>query len=237
VGGYQIFWMHHCNIDRLWASWNAAGRSNPTTSTWKDKTFVFADANGQRVDPRVGDFSDIAPLGYSYDKLEPVPDCPASALTALEAAAMQLRARASAPVALSDRPVRVSLLAPAGAEAFSLSEGIEALDDRRLYVMVKGLEAEAQPEVLYHVYLGLPAGADPAAHEESHVGTINFFNAPTAGMEAMAESFVSFDVTEVARKLKSAGSLGAETSVTVAPAGQPTGAAGARLGELTLVEQ
>ena len=24
-----IFWMHHCNIDRIWASWNNAGHANP----------------------------------------------------------------------------------------------------------------------------------------------------------------------------------------------------------------
>ena len=24
-----IFWLHHCNIDRLWASWNRAGRPQP----------------------------------------------------------------------------------------------------------------------------------------------------------------------------------------------------------------
>src|SRR2546423_7185542 len=38
-----IFWMHHCNIDRLWASWNAAGRANPGTVTWLSKRFIFAD--------------------------------------------------------------------------------------------------------------------------------------------------------------------------------------------------
>ncbi|HKO08858.1 MAG TPA: tyrosinase family protein, partial [Alphaproteobacteria bacterium] len=24
-----IFWMHHCNIDRLWASWNKGNCKNP----------------------------------------------------------------------------------------------------------------------------------------------------------------------------------------------------------------
>ena len=24
-----IFWMHHCNIDRIWVSWNNAGHANP----------------------------------------------------------------------------------------------------------------------------------------------------------------------------------------------------------------
>ncbi|HEX8155656.1 MAG TPA: tyrosinase family protein, partial [Thermoanaerobaculia bacterium] len=65
-----IFWMHHSNIDRLWASWNAAGRKNPTDSTFLNKTFIFADGNGNRVVAKISDFLDITRLGYKYDRLE-----------------------------------------------------------------------------------------------------------------------------------------------------------------------
>ena len=37
-----IFWMHHCNIDRIWVSWNNAGHANPNTAAWLGKVFVFA---------------------------------------------------------------------------------------------------------------------------------------------------------------------------------------------------
>ena len=67
------FWAHHCNVDRLWASWNVGGRTKPTDPAWLDWTFVFADAGGQRVEAKVGDFMAIAPLGYSYQDLEAVP--------------------------------------------------------------------------------------------------------------------------------------------------------------------
>ncbi|GHA20784.1 hypothetical protein GCM10008090_33400 [Arenicella chitinivorans] len=29
-----IFYLHHCNIDRLWAVWNANGNKNPTSARW-----------------------------------------------------------------------------------------------------------------------------------------------------------------------------------------------------------
>ena len=69
-----VFWMHHCNIDRLWASWNKNGGLNPTNlSSWMNKQFIFADENGQKVSVSIKDFDDIAKLNYTYDAFEPKP--------------------------------------------------------------------------------------------------------------------------------------------------------------------
>lgn len=245
AAGDPIFWAHHCNIDRLWASWNAAGRQNPSDAAWLDQTFTFADASGQQVEAQVRDFTDTAALGYEYDRLEPVPACPedAPAITDTE---MMRRAVAGAPVTLGGAAVRVSLASQTGDEDFSLTQSVEALDRRRLYVVARNLQAEVQPGVLYHVYLGLPEGADPADHEARYVGSLNFFGSHGAhgeghGDEAATPSgpdkFVSFDITEVARKLKAESALDAEPSVTIVPTGDPEGGAQPVLGELTLVEQ
>jgi hypothetical protein len=66
-----IFWLHHCNIDRMWASWNAWGRTNPSDASWLNQQFVFADENCNRVLVTVSDFASIANLGYRYDRLIP----------------------------------------------------------------------------------------------------------------------------------------------------------------------
>ncbi|MBO0904980.1 tyrosinase family protein [Jiella sonneratiae] len=65
-----IFWIHHCNIDRIWAGWNANGGRNPTGKQWaSQQVHVFADASGNRIEVTNGQVTAIEPLGYSYDEL------------------------------------------------------------------------------------------------------------------------------------------------------------------------
>jgi tyrosinase len=240
-----IFWAHHCNIDRLWASWNAGGRQNPNDPTFLDKTFVFADASGQRVVAKISDFLAIAPLGYGYDRLEPVPRCP----VVLSEATPRTYNRTTSAVSLGSGPVKVTLAAPATAAAQPLAERIAALPaNRHLYLVVRGLKANLQPGTLYHVYLELPDEAAGEHREHYLVGSLNFFDAAghgdhgehaaAGGSSGGGEGkFYSFDVTDLARELAAAGKLGAEPSLTVLPGDQPEAEAQPVVGEMTLVEQ
>lgn len=69
AAGDPIFWLHHCNIDRLWASWNATGNANPSDADFTSKPFPFADANGNQVTYTVGQMLSLAQAGYGYDAL------------------------------------------------------------------------------------------------------------------------------------------------------------------------
>jgi tyrosinase len=75
VGLDPIFWLHHCNIDRLWTAWlrQGGGRANPTDAAWLGASFPFHDASGQRADLTVRQVVDTRaePLAYVYDD-EPV---------------------------------------------------------------------------------------------------------------------------------------------------------------------
>jgi hypothetical protein len=64
-----LFWLHHCNIDRLWASWNAAGNANPCDDAFIGKPFPFADANGDQVVFTVSQALSLQQAGYGYDVL------------------------------------------------------------------------------------------------------------------------------------------------------------------------
>jgi tyrosinase len=232
-----IFWLHHCNIDRLWASWNAAGRKNPNDSTFLNKKFVFADGNGNRVVTPISSFLSIATLNYKYDKLEPVTNlCPVAAPTA--AAPRKLVTRAT-PIQLGPGPVRATLSAPPSPQAtVPLATRIENLPpDHRLHVVLRDLKADVQPEVLYHLYLELPAQAAGAAATEYYVGNINFFGRGHHHEGSSDDKFYSFDITDLAKRLKAKGLLTDKAELTIAPAGTPTSQATVTVGEVSIVEQ
>jgi peroxiredoxin len=79
VGGDPLFYLHHCNLDRLWESWNRLGNSNPTDPKYLDRKFTFADRNGKRVDMPVSAADRIAQLGYEYDSYAKPPQAQAQA--------------------------------------------------------------------------------------------------------------------------------------------------------------
>jgi tyrosinase len=62
-----IFWLHHCNVDRIWAQWQAAGNVAPALALTYDGQFV--DGAGQPVTASSSTAVDIAQLNYTYDVL------------------------------------------------------------------------------------------------------------------------------------------------------------------------
>jgi tyrosinase len=84
-----VFWLHHCNIDRLWASWDALGegRRIPDDPAWLGQEFVFFDVDmttkppGQPKPVRVTveQLRTTEQLGYRYDRLAQPPATVAAA--------------------------------------------------------------------------------------------------------------------------------------------------------------
>jgi tyrosinase-like protein/polyphenol oxidase-like protein len=66
-----IFWLHHCNIDRLWNRWLSlgGGRANPVeNAVWMDQPFAFFDETGSMVRMSGRDIVESArQLSYRYD--------------------------------------------------------------------------------------------------------------------------------------------------------------------------
>ncbi len=70
-----IFWLHHCNIDRLWEEWRHADpqqHTNPTDGLWlNDVTFRLHDADDRPFDFTSADMVDTTQVmhGYTYDTI------------------------------------------------------------------------------------------------------------------------------------------------------------------------
>lgn len=250
AAGDPVFWVHHCQIDRIWASWNAGGRKNPIDTTFLNKTFVFADGMGNRVVATIKDFLDISKLGYSYDKLEPVPACP-TAKTSFQASALRaakIHADLKTPITLGAAPVRATMTAApaAGAKAAAASSFAQRMTavapSHSVFVVVKGLNTNVQPGVLYDVYLQLPEGTAPERGADFRIGTLSFFDTghgdhSVQGAGAQPK-FVSFDVTDLMSKLAARKALDtSKLTLTFAPLGQPAANAKPVVGEVSIVEQ
>ncbi len=234
-----VFWLHHCNIDRLWASWNKAGRHNPTTADWLDKPFVFADEHCNRVVVTVKHFSQIAPLGYAYEAYEPVPPIVNPALLAAAREKVLATVRPGRPIGPDPAPFTLSL--PEAAGGGLLSKAL-AEPRGRIYLVIRGLSAAHAPGAVYNVYLDTPGGPLIGKGASHYVGALSFFEAvrhgDMAAMGGMAEEgeeaqAVSFDVTALIRRLPPA--RRGEVRVTLSPQGRTNTEAAAAVAEIALV--
>ena len=240
AGGDPVFFFHHCNIDRLWASWNAAGRQNPTNdSTWMDKTFQFVDENKQLVTATVKDVVTTTQLGYKYQGLDHVPPCPAPKLSP-HIASETVRA-AVRTVSLSGAQTQTTL-APSGVAPRTTGQMSAPASGHHLYLVIKNLKADAEPGAVYHVYLDMPANTPPAGRRPYFVGRIQFFDAVAhegheSGNADSDAKFFSFDVTTVARNLAARKKLSATPGVTIIPHGEVAAGANPVVGDISLIEK
>ncbi|MEX0368248.1 MAG: tyrosinase family protein [Ruegeria sp.] len=220
-----VFWLHHANVDRIWASWNAAGggRENPSDDTWNDMMFTFSDDRGQQVLAKTSDFVATEPLGYEYQELltppgvAPVVVAQADTTESVSAAPSP----ASQRLELGQGEASVAVELPAGTE-----ETIAA-GSQRTYLVLADLRIDAQPGVLYSVFL--QPSADTTEGRKA-VGVLNFFNAPPKDLEleGATPAFYSIDVTDTV--------AGFDTTqapiVTIAPTGTPAADAAPVVGEV-----
>ncbi|GIQ61312.1 hypothetical protein Flavo103_44470 [Flavobacterium collinsii] len=71
-----IFYLHHCNIDRMWAAWNANGRNNPNEPNWNDGPVATKDRKFYMPKPDKTPWqftpamvNDTSQLDYTYVEL------------------------------------------------------------------------------------------------------------------------------------------------------------------------
>jgi tyrosinase len=237
AAGDPVFWLHHCNIDRIWAAWSASGGKTPSSTNgnaWSSTYFGFPGAGLQPVQTAISSVADISTLPYKYDTL---PGVPAGALIAAAASHMEVLSRStradadlsasagetgSPPIPLGSTPSKVRL-APSAKQnrLLAVVPGLEGT--ARITILLKDVQARTDPNTVYQVYLDLPDKPTPELEEEHYVGLLNFFGvAPAPGHEIRGGRDVEFDITDLAKRLQTTSTLQDETSVTLVPVGSPS---------------
>jgi tyrosinase len=196
-----IFWLHHANIDRLWATWRRDElHLDPTEDAWLDgpdpareRPFVLPLPDDRTFAYTPRDMIDPQANGYAYDDLEPGPVAPPLAerparpeggIAATEGAAVadgdnvELVGANRQQLAISGGDaVRTSVRIDRGVRdrvTASLTAGADEGTPDRVFLNLENVRGR-QDSAALRVYVGLADDADPADHPERLAGSVALF--------------------------------------------------------------
>jgi tyrosinase len=196
-----IFYLHHANIDRMWAGWNQK-YPNPAVDQWLkgptatgDRKFVMPMPDGKAWHYTPGDVNSLSQLDYGYDNLPapPTVNLLAQRLTRLGAVAAASKVTEGATVIpgknvelvganqqslpIKGSGVSTTVRLDPGVRRkviASLTHASEtATPDRVLLNLenVRGVQDAAELDV----YINLPEGAKHGDHPELFAGSVSLF--------------------------------------------------------------
>ncbi|HEV2706266.1 MAG TPA: tyrosinase family protein [Pyrinomonadaceae bacterium] len=181
-----LFWLHHCTIDRMWASWNTAGGKNPDDAVFTGQPYTFVEGSGAMVTRKVGEFLNTEALGYVYDSYVPRPE---DSLAFQEAAALTFTphaasARGAGRIRLQPSALRVRLVPESSPLADGLQPGsfparMQGAGGRgELHLVLEDLSANANPMATFEVYLTGRVRGRYSRSDPSYLGAIEFLETP-----------------------------------------------------------
>jgi tyrosinase len=230
-----IFWLHHCNLDRLWERWLRAAAGghppgkNPTDPAWLNRKFELINRNGHRVKLAVKDVLDIeGQLNYTYSGL---PD--AQGLDELmEVGGVSDDERPAELVGATDTPVTLTGASATTSLAVSAPTALARSTEESLgpppsvYLNVENIEGDANPGLLYGVYVNLPKDEPPDPEGAHFAGTMSFFGIESSTADDDDEEEAPhglrhvFDITSLVAALSEQGRWDPEhLHVTFSPVG------------------
>ena len=247
AAGDPVFYMHHCQIDRLYASWEAGSGvsynwggapTDPDKKTWENRAAFFVDEKGKIVKVKMGDAVDTAALGYKYDGLATVvPAAPlvaAAAPLATAAPAIKLAAMRAGKFTVGGGGSSVTLI-PGGAQPLVAgAPPVAGAAAGPATLVLDGITLLRRPPAPLSVFVNLPAGAPRELNGPYYAGTLNLFNfdlatgmpmahAEEEGGQAMHDMHgakASFDIAGLLARQRSQGLWsGGSVTVTVATIG------------------
>jgi tyrosinase len=210
-----IFWLHHCNLDRLWEVWRKRNPQNvnPLDSAWlTDLPFELHDETGAAVSTTPSQVTDstAAPLLYEYqDVSDPLGGIPGplggpvipAGLEEIEMSEMV--GATEQPVTLHGEAVTTALAVNEPTGPAAIAAGLDT-PQRRIFLNIENITAQGYSGG-YEVYLNLPPGEKPSDHPDLFAGLLPMFGAVEAadptGEHPSSGLQYSLEITDVAQTL------------------------------------
>ena len=234
-----IFWLHHANVDRLWARWNALGGRNPSNPLWTQFRFAnaFVQPRGQGTMPwnaGVADVLDHRAIGYTYpdlpeagrsDTLAQTQDPREARVLATKAVTGTARINTVLATRFSLAPGAVAALSQVSQSGSDDANAIlhelpkrvpaAAAPDARTFSILDGIGSASGEAVVVNVFLNSPNAAAAADNDPHFVATFGLF-----GLQSHAAHgglSVEVELTETIARLKQVQDLGTEVEVQLVP--------------------
>ena len=226
-----IFWLHHCNIDRLWETWRQSSptHTDPVDPSWLNgpastggRPFVMPLPTGDTWTYIPADVVSIETLGYEYDSLSPAGVGPAPAVaaeallggTAMASSVPELVGATTGKVVVSgtgvtsevqlDRPARERVVASLRSPEPADQAAPPANAGDRVFLNLENVRGDSDATAFW-VYLGLGPEAKPEDHPDLLAGSIAPFGLRKASLadDEHAGQGLTFvlDVTDVVNHL------------------------------------
>jgi tyrosinase len=205
-----IFWLHHANIDRLWAVWreNPATDVDPSDANWLDgpeavgeRAFRLPMPDGASWAYTPRQMSDLAALGYAYDDVSAPSMMPQVAVRlqrfGMNAAAAESLVRSTAMRGrktvelLGANTQRLSLVGNEASASVALDPTVQrkvsnsfaaaAAGPDRVFLNLENVRGLDDATAL-NVYINVPDGDDPANYPDHLAGSIALFGVRKASV-------------------------------------------------------
>jgi tyrosinase len=195
------FWLHHCNVDRLWETFardlghaypfeNGVGTGTAAHESWLRQKFRFLLPDGTVRTWTAPGVLDIRSLGFGYDTTAP---------PRLHAPPAPQPGSEEGPIGLDEHPPLPEPIAEAGGVALAGERDLEVTGgnpadrdvgmdsfrpEARWVLRFAGIRAARPAVTSYRVHLGLPAGADGGGQDGDHyAGLLSLFGVHEASRD------------------------------------------------------